>query len=169
MLPYPVCPPPLCMYRPETQGVRPRVSPYIVEVCRQFRRHPTSTEEIVWKRLQNRQLCGFKFRRQHHIGRYISDFYCHEHRSLIEVDGAIHMKQDQRLYDAARQEDIEAQGYRVMRITTKGVEQDLSGVVGKIIDTLKVALPRPRRQGMIAMPEFGRQVTELLDALGVAI
>ena len=45
----------------------------------------------------------------------------------------------------------------------------LSPRPGKIIRTLEVALPRPRRQGMIALPDFGRQVTELLDALGVAI
>ena len=45
----------------------------------------------------------------------------------------------------------------------------LSPRPGRIIHTLKVALPRPRRQGMIALPDFGRQVTELLNALGVAI
>lgn len=128
---------PLSTLERGTQGVRHKVSPYIVALCRQFRRHPTPTEEIVWKRVRNRQLCGLKFRRQHPIGRYIADFYCHEQRLLIEVDGGVHMKKDQQLYDAARQEDIEAQGYRILRITTKEVEQDLSGVLRKIIDTLQ--------------------------------
>ncbi len=66
---------------------------------------------------------------------------------LIEVDGAIHMKQDRRLYDAARQEDVEAQGYRVTRITTNGVEQDLSDVVGKIIDTIQPPPPSVHNAG----------------------
>jgi ABC-type nitrate/sulfonate/bicarbonate transport system ATPase subunit len=45
----------------------------------------------------------------------------------------------------------------------------LSPRPGRVVKTLDVQLPRPRRQGMIARPEFGRQVAELLDALGVAV
>jgi ABC-type nitrate/sulfonate/bicarbonate transport system ATPase subunit len=40
---------------------------------------------------------------------------------------------------------------------------------GRIIKEVTVDLPRPRRQGMIALPEFGRQVAELLGALGVKV
>ncbi len=76
MLSHPVCfPSPLCLNRPGTQGMRPRVSPYIVGDYSQYRRHPTSTEEIIWTPLGDRQLCGFKFRRQHPIARDIADFY----------------------------------------------------------------------------------------------
>ncbi len=45
----------------------------------------------------------------------------------------------------------------------------LSARPGKLIKTLDVALPRPRRQGMIADPLFGQQVAELLEALGVDV
>jgi ABC-type nitrate/sulfonate/bicarbonate transport system ATPase subunit len=45
----------------------------------------------------------------------------------------------------------------------------LSARPGKLIKTVEVALPRPRRQGMIAQPTFGQQVTELLEALGVEV
>jgi ABC-type nitrate/sulfonate/bicarbonate transport system ATPase subunit len=45
----------------------------------------------------------------------------------------------------------------------------LSPRPGKVIKSLDVALPRPRRQGVIAKPEFGIQVAELLEALGVDI
>ncbi len=45
----------------------------------------------------------------------------------------------------------------------------LSARPGKLIKTLDVALPRPRRQGMIADPLFGQQLAELLEALGVDV
>lgn len=38
---------------------------------------------------------------------------------------------------------------------------------GRILETLQVLLPRPRRQGMVASPEFGLQAEALLRALGV--
>lgn len=43
----------------------------------------------------------------------------------------------------------------------------LSSRPGHIVETLEVDLPRPRRPGMIALPEFGQQAAELLGALGI--
>lgn len=43
----------------------------------------------------------------------------------------------------------------------------ISARPGRLIKVMNVALPRPRRQRMIAEPAFGRQATELLSALGV--
>jgi ABC-type nitrate/sulfonate/bicarbonate transport system ATPase subunit len=45
----------------------------------------------------------------------------------------------------------------------------LSARPGRVVRTVDVQLPRPRRRGMIARPEFGQQETELLSALGVAV
>jgi ABC-type nitrate/sulfonate/bicarbonate transport system ATPase subunit len=45
----------------------------------------------------------------------------------------------------------------------------LSARPGTVIKSDVVELPRPRRQGMVAWPEFGLQVTELLESLGVKI
>ncbi|MEM8510073.1 MAG: DUF559 domain-containing protein [Bacteroidota bacterium] len=36
----------------------------------------TSAEAYLWKHLQNKQLAGRKFRRQHSINYYIVDFHC---------------------------------------------------------------------------------------------
>ena len=43
----------------------------------------------------------------------------------------------------------------------------LSARPGQLVKSLKVRLPRPRRAGMIALPEFGQQAAELLGALGI--
>jgi ABC-type nitrate/sulfonate/bicarbonate transport system ATPase subunit len=40
---------------------------------------------------------------------------------------------------------------------------------GRVLSTLQVSLPRPRRQGMIARPEFGALATQLLESLGVQV
>jgi ABC-type nitrate/sulfonate/bicarbonate transport system ATPase subunit len=38
---------------------------------------------------------------------------------------------------------------------------------GRLIDQVRITLPRPRRQSMVTMPAFGAHVAALLNALGV--
>lgn len=45
-------------------------------LARQMRREPTPAEKLLWQKLRQKQLLGFKFRRQHAIDRFIVDFYC---------------------------------------------------------------------------------------------
>ena len=52
----------------------------------------TEAEKVLWNELKSRKFQGLKFRRQHPIHWYIADFYCHEKRLVIEIDGGIHMK-----------------------------------------------------------------------------
>ncbi len=43
-------------------------------------------EVLLWQVLRTRP-SDLKFRRQHPSGAYVADFYCHEARLVIEVDG----------------------------------------------------------------------------------
>src|SRR5678815_4949580 len=81
--------------------------------AREFRGKPTRAEAKAWKLLRNRRLAGLKFRRQHPIGPYIADFYCHEHRLVLEIDGSIHGTPEQIRHDRVRTAYIEAQGVSV--------------------------------------------------------
>ena len=45
----------------------------------------------------------------------------------------------------------------------------LSARPGRLSHMLTVDLPRPRRRGMVTLPQFGRQMAELLAALGVEV
>ena len=54
------------------------------------RKQPTEAEALLWERLKNKQLKGAKFRRQHPIGNFILDFYCHAAKLGLELDGAYH-------------------------------------------------------------------------------
>jgi very-short-patch-repair endonuclease len=56
----------------------------------ELRKNMTDAEKVLWQQLRNRKLGDLKFRRQHPVGIFILDFYCHEKKLAIEVDGGIH-------------------------------------------------------------------------------
>jgi len=80
--------------------------------AKEMRREPVLYERRLWKLLRDRRLAGLKFRRQFKIGRYIVDFICFRHRLIVEADGPQH---EDRAEDAARDEWLSAQGFRVLR------------------------------------------------------
>nr|WP_255474137.1 DUF559 domain-containing protein [Pontibacter qinzhouensis] len=45
---------------------------------------------LLWQEIKNKQLLGFQFHRQVPMLAYIVDFYCHELKLAIEVDGNSH-------------------------------------------------------------------------------
>ena len=51
-----------------------------------LRENATASEVYLRERLKSNQFQGLKFRRQHPIGIYIVDFYCHQNKLIIEVD-----------------------------------------------------------------------------------
>ena len=95
----------------------------------------TPAEQILWKHLRGRRLHGLKFRRQHPLGRFIADFYCAEHRLVIELDGDIH--RDQQEYDEARTDTLRNYGYRVLRFSNEAVFQRLDKVLEAIVATIE--------------------------------
>lgn len=78
-----------------------RASPRIVECARKLRRVMTAPEVRLWQWLRGKP-SGFKFRRQHPVGRFVLDFYCPAAQLVIEVDGEAHSRGDQPARDEAR-------------------------------------------------------------------
>ena len=111
---------------------------HIKSLSRRFRKKQTKTEEIVWDLLKNKKFKNLKFRRQHPIGRYIVDFYCPEHKLIVEIDGLIHRKEDQKKYDDVRQKDLESSGHKFIRIRAEDVIEDSREVYRKINNFLKL-------------------------------
>jgi len=101
----------------------------------------TDAEQLLWRRLRNRELSGKKFRRQHEIGRYIADFVCTEAMLIIELDGGQHAKQVE--YDGRRTRYLQAMGYRVLRFWNNDVLQDIESVLTVILDCLASPAPHP--------------------------
>jgi very-short-patch-repair endonuclease len=106
-----------------------QISPHAARL----RREMTDTERIVWEHLRNRQLEGFKFRRQASIGPYVVDFLCAERSLIVEIDGGQHSVER----DAARSEYLEAQGYCILRFWNHDVFESLEGVLQTIVGALK--------------------------------
>ena len=109
---------------------------YSTALARRLRAEQTKAEELLWKRLRNRQVLGAKFRRQHPVGRYILDFFCQEHRLAIELDGSVHDHPEQKAYDDFRRKEIEADAINLMVFTNEEFLADPQRVIDQISDFL---------------------------------
>ena len=109
--------------------------------ARILREKSTDAERVLWRLLRNRQLTGYKFRRQVPIGRYIVDFLCSERKLVVEIDGGQH--QEQAGYDFERTQFLESRGYRVVRFWNSQIFEELDGVQEAILLTLDEGTPSP--------------------------
>lgn len=103
----------------------------IFKRAEELRKNQTADEKLLWLHLKSNQL-GVRFKRQHPIWMYIADFYSHELKLVIEVDGSIHNRKEVMENDMIRQEDIISFGIRVIRFTNKEIRTDTAGVLEKI-------------------------------------
>jgi very-short-patch-repair endonuclease len=110
--------------------------PEILQNARELRTRSTEAEELLWLVLRNRQFCGFKFRRQHPVSRFILDFYCHEAKLAIELDGSGHSDDDQMVYDAERTKELEAADIKVLRFWNRDVLTKIESVMDEIYRVL---------------------------------
>ena len=104
-----------------------------------LRRKLTEPEQLLWLQLRNRQLRGFKFRRQHPIGPYIADLACLNPRLVIELDGRLHDKRY--AYDETRTRFLESNGFTVVRFRNIEIYRQRSAVLATIQATL-ISQPR---------------------------
>lgn len=111
--------------------------PQIFVNARALRKNMTLAEKKLWKEvLSNRKILGFKFRRQHPFNRYIFDFYCHELKLSIEVDGEIHEENGQKEYDEMRTNHIKEFGITEIRFSNQKVEENIEAVRNKLIEII---------------------------------
>ena len=107
-----------------------RSSPKMMCRAGELRREMTPAEQRLWEALRGSRLLGISFRRSHAIGGYIADFCSPKLKLIIELDGNPHHAQLEA--DAARTQDLEALGYRVLRFWNSRVMEDLNGVLKEI-------------------------------------
>jgi very-short-patch-repair endonuclease len=117
----------------------------LLERARELRTQQTPTEEILWECLRDRRFLNAKFRRQHNIGQFIADFYCHAARLVIELDGEIH--QSQKLEDTNRDLWMEERGLVVLRFRNDEVLDDLVGVLRVVAEVVEPSPLAPLPQG----------------------
>jgi cyclase len=109
--------------------------PSVFENAKQLWNTMTDAETVLWMLLKQR-IDGCKFRRQHPIGLFIADFYCHKAKLVIEVDGCIHNLPDIRKNDEKKENYLMRNGYRVLRFTNKEIMTSIETVMQKITQTV---------------------------------
>ena len=105
--------------------------PLIFIKAEELRNNMTRSEEVLWNYLKTNEW-GLKFRRQHPISQYVADFYCHQKKLIIEIDGTIHDVEDVKRNDNKRQNAFEALGLKVIRFKNEEVLKDTAQVLEKI-------------------------------------
>ena len=113
-------------------------------LAKSFRKNPTPAEAALWERLRNRQLGGFKFRRQHVLRDKIVDFYCREALLIIELDGGVHDNPEQRIKDQDRDAEFAAVGYRTLRFRNAEVLHTMDAVLSTILRTVHQRIEQQR-------------------------
>jgi len=124
----------------------------IFQIAERLRRDMTPVEKIIWDRVCKNQL-GIRIRRQHPVWKFIADFYCHEVKLVIEIDGAIHLRSENKEYDISRDIILKEFKIEILRFTNDEVIDETDLVIEKIkrtIEALKQKLVHEANQGSVA-------------------
>ena len=118
---------------PRNVIIHQKISANTQQRAKELRQKMTPSESKLWEHLRTNRLAGLHFRRQQVIEPYIVDFYCHQAALVIEVDGEIHLQQQEA--DRQRDQYLQSIGLRILRITNSEVDQDLDldAVMAKIL------------------------------------
>ena len=121
----------------------PPVPDNLLAFARKLQLEQTDAEQLIWRLLRDRRLAGAKFHRQHPVEadgkKFILDFYCHELKLAVELDGGQHQEQAAR--DATRTTVLEKLGIAVLRFWNNDVLQQTESVLEKLWMTLMEKSP----------------------------
>jgi very-short-patch-repair endonuclease len=101
--------------------------------ARELRHRQTDAEKALWNKLRALRLEGYKFRRQHPIGKYIADFCCMDSKTIIELDGGQHCENKK---DVERDTYLTSLGFRVVRFWNNESTENMEGLLQALSLTL---------------------------------
>lgn len=103
----------------------------------ELRNSMTKSEVILWKHISHNSL-GYKFRRQHGVGKYIVDFYCPKLKLAIEVDGMTHNNEKVFENDVVRENFLKSNGITVRRYGSDKIFNDLKNVLDDLYNVCTI-------------------------------
>ncbi|MGD9689619.1 MAG: endonuclease domain-containing protein [Phycisphaerales bacterium] len=115
--------------RPIRDTVRP--SWRVADRARELRRDASMPERVFWNRIRDLRRLGFPFRRQHPLGPYVADFYCHRAALVVELDGQSHRERRDR--DARRDVWMRAAGIDVVRVSVSHFTREEDAVIHAVL------------------------------------
>ena len=98
----------------------------LTENARNLRKNMTKEERHLWYDFLRDY--PVRFLRQKVIDQYIVDFYCHDARLIIELDGSQHYEEKEYQMDQFRTEQLEKRNLKVIRIPNSEIFKNFSGV-----------------------------------------
>jgi very-short-patch-repair endonuclease len=116
---------------------------HLLENARKMRQEDTRAEKAAWFLSRDRNMFDLKFRREVPIESYIVDFYCHDLRLVIEIDGSIHADPDQFRKDEIRDIHLKELGYKILRVPNGMVLR----AQGLFAEQIRQYLPSPGPKG----------------------
>ncbi|MDD2871578.1 MAG: endonuclease domain-containing protein [Candidatus Gracilibacteria bacterium] len=113
----------------------------IKETSKKLRNNMTESEIILWSFIKGGKL-GIIFLRQKPMYVYteyngqdrfiIPDFYCHEMKIILEIDGSVHNLKEIYLLDKYKKELLNNKGYKVIRIKNEDIKNNINDVLKTI-------------------------------------
>ena len=107
----------------------------LLEIARLLRKNMTEQENHLWYDFL--QHYPIKIYKQRIIDDFVADFYCHQARLVIELDGSQHYTPEGKKYDAFRTEIMERYGIEVIRFLNRDIDNNFEGVCYVIDKTIK--------------------------------
>lgn len=104
-------------------------NPKLKQFARDLRNNSTLSEVLLWRQIKGQTL-KHEFHRQVPINEFIVDFYCHELRLAIEIDGDSH--NDKYDYDMNRQMKLQDLGVKFIRFYDLDVKKNMTGVLSAL-------------------------------------
>ncbi|SDW36973.1 DUF559 domain-containing protein [Nitrosomonas communis] len=136
------------------EGKKAPIPEDILQNARELRKNQTDAEKLLWGLLRDYRFAGRKFRRQHPINRYILDFYCHELKLAIELEGGQHNEDTTQQYDEERTRLLNEQGIRLIRFWNNEVLQQTDSVL-EVLWNAFTPTPLPEGEGLMWQPAAG--------------
>ena len=135
---------------PEERGTRPEYYTtdadtwkFLQPIAKELRHNQTEAEDALWQEVR-RKNTGYKIKRQHVVDGYIADFVCIEKRLIIEVDGGIHLDNEQKKRDEERTRVLNTQGWDIIRFSNDEILENAITVASKIKNILDKKVTPPR-------------------------
>lgn len=117
-----------------------RVGKYKLRQARDLRQEMTPSEKKLWELVRRKQILGLKFRRQQVIDGFVADFYCHQAKLVIELDGGIHDIPEQQKRDDHRRNVFALRGLEEIRFKNKDIVENTDEVLRQINEKIKKRL-----------------------------
>ena len=107
----------------------------LLDKAKELRRNMTKQEKHLWYDFL--QHYPVKIYKQRIIDNFIADFYCHQARLIIELDGSHHFTPEGKTFDQARTQVLSRYGLYVLRFSNREVDDHFQSVCHIIDKTIQ--------------------------------